>query len=111
MDVLIVDDVYRRHIGRPWLTVAIDVYSRCVAGFYLSLDEPSEVTVGMCLVHAMLHKDSWLSVIGVPARWPMWGIPAAVHADNAREFHGGMITRAAQFYHFCVEWRKVKTPN
>jgi putative transposase len=111
LDIVIVDDVYRRHIGRPWLTVAIDVYSRCVAGFYLSLDEPSEVTVGMCLVHAILPKDSWLGVIGVQSRWPMWGMPAAVHADNAKEFRGGMITRAAQAYHFRVEWRKVKTPN
>lgn len=111
LDVVVVDDVYRRHIGRPWLTVAIDVYSRCVAGFYLSLDAPSEVTVGMCLVHAILPKESWLGVIGVQTRWPMWGIPAAVHADNAKEFRGGMITRAAQSYHFRVEWRKVKTPN
>lgn len=111
LDVVIVDDVHRRHIGRPWLTVAIDVYSRCVAGFYLSLDAPSEVTVGMCLVHAILPKESWLGVIGVQTRWPMWGIPAAVHADNAKEFRGGMITRAAQSYQFRVEWRKVKTPN
>ncbi|MGY3228941.1 putative transposase [Luteibacter sp. HA06] len=111
LDVVIVDDVHRRHIGRPWLTVAIDVYSRCVAGFYLSLDPPSEVSVGMCLVHAILPKDSWLSVIGVETRWPMWGTPAAVHADNGKEFHGSMITRAAQAYRFRVEWRKVKTPN
>lgn len=111
LDVVIVDDVHRRHIGRPWLTVAIDVYSRCVAGFYLSLDPPSEVSVGMCLVHAILPKDSWLGVIGVDARWPMWGTPAAVHADNGKEFRGSMITRAAQQYRFRVEWRKVKTPN
>lgn len=111
LDVVVVDDVHRRHIGRPWLTVAIDVYSRCIAGFYLSLDSPSEVAVGMCLVHAILPKDSWLGVIGVQAQWPIWGVPSAVHADNGKEFHGAMITRAAQAYRFRVEWRKVKTPN
>jgi putative transposase len=38
-------------------------------------------------------------------------VPAAVHADNGKEFHGGMITRAAEQHRFRVEWRKVKTPN
>lgn len=111
LDIVIVDDVHRRHIGRPWLTVAIDVYSRCVAGFYLSLDPPNEVSVGMCLVHAILPKEGWLAAIGAQASWPMWGRPQAVHADNAKEFRGSMISRAAEQYRFRMEWRKVKTPN
>jgi len=111
LDVVVVDDVHRRHIGRPWLTLAIDVHSRCVAGFYLSLDSPSEIAVGMCLVHAVLPKEGWLAALGVQARWPMWGVPAAVHADNGKEFHGSMITRAAEQHRFRMEWRKVKTPN
>ena len=111
LDVLLVDDVHRRHIGRPWLTLAIDVYSRCVAGFYLSLDGPSEVSVGMCLVNAILPKDGWLARIGVSTPWPLYGVPATVHADNGKEFHGSMISRAAEQYRFRMEWRKVKTPN
>ena len=111
LDVLLVDDEHRRHIGRPWLTVAIDVYSRCIAGFYLSLDPPSEVSVGMCLVHAILPKDGWLAAIGVNTPWPLYGIPATVHADNGKEFRGAMISRAAEQYRFRMEWRKVKTPN
>jgi len=109
--VLIVDDVHRLHVGRPWLTVAIDVYSRCIVGFYLSLDPPSEVSVGMCLVHAILHKDAWLAELQVAANWPIFGIPHTVHADNGKEFRSSMITRAAEQHRFKVEWRKVKTPN
>lgn len=111
LDLVIVDDVHRRHIGRPWLTLAIDVYSRCVAGFYLSLDPPSEVSVGMCLVNAMLPKDGWIAALGVQTRWPVYGSPATVHADNGKEFHGSMISRAAEQHRFRMEWRKVKTPN
>lgn len=111
LDIVVVDEVHRRHIGRPWLTLVIDVYSRCVAGFYLSLDPPSEVSVGMCLVHAILPKEGWLASIGAQTRWPMWGKPSAVHADNGKEFHGSMITRAAEQHRFRMEWRKVKTPN
>lgn len=111
LDLVVVDDVHRRHIGRPWLTLAIDVYSRCVAGFYLSLDPPSEVSVGMCLVHAMLPKEGWLAALDVQARWPLYGRPNTVHADNGKEFRGVMITRAAEQHRFRMEWRKVKTPN
>ncbi|MGE4070196.1 MAG: Mu transposase C-terminal domain-containing protein [Lysobacterales bacterium] len=111
LDVVIVDDVYRRHIGRPWLTVAIDVYSRCIAGFYLSLDKPSEVSVGMCLVHAMLGKDGWLAALGIASPWPMYGKPDTVHADNAKEFHGEMLSRAASQHGFRLEWRMVGAPH
>ena len=33
VDLIVVDEQYRRPIGRPYLTVAIDVYSRCIPGF------------------------------------------------------------------------------
>jgi len=40
-DVMIVDSVYRRSIGRPWLSLAIDVATRSVLGFHLGLEAPS----------------------------------------------------------------------
>jgi putative transposase len=42
-DVIIVDDVDRRPIGRPWLTLAIDVATRVVAGFCIALEAPSSL--------------------------------------------------------------------
>lgn len=40
-DLILVDEAYRKPIGRPWLTVAIDVMSRCIAGFLISFDPAS----------------------------------------------------------------------
>jgi hypothetical protein len=40
LDIIVVDDEQRLPIGRPWITLAIDVYSRMVTGFYISLDPP-----------------------------------------------------------------------
>jgi len=50
VDLIIVDEQYRKPIGRPYLTVAIDLYSRCITGFYLSLEAPCATSVGLCLV-------------------------------------------------------------
>ncbi len=34
---------------RPWLTLAIDVCTRMVVGFHLSMDRPSRVSIGLCM--------------------------------------------------------------
>ena len=56
LDVEIVDEQYRETIGRAYLTLAIDVFSRMVVGYYLSLDEPSSISVAMCISSAILSK-------------------------------------------------------
>jgi putative transposase len=110
-DVELVSDHDRRPIGRPWITVAIDVFSRMVVGIYISFDPPSALAVGMCLSSAMLPKDVWLEQHKLPGEWPVWGRPRIVHADNAKEFKGTMIKRAADEYNIDLRWRPVKQPQ
>src|SRR5450631_293311 len=38
LDIIVVDEQQRLPIGRAWVTLTIDVYSRMVLGFYISLD-------------------------------------------------------------------------
>jgi putative transposase len=111
LDIECVDEVNRRPIGRPWLTLAIDVYSRMAVGFYLSLDPPGDASVGLCLTRAILSKEVYLAGLGLSTSWPCWGIPHTVHADNGREFRGKMLHRAAQEYGFNLEFRPVKVPH
>ncbi|MGU5121566.1 transposase family protein, partial [Escherichia coli] len=51
IDLIVVDDRDRQPIGRPYLTLAIDVFTRCVLGMVVTLEAPSAVSVGLCLVH------------------------------------------------------------
>jgi putative transposase len=85
-DVLLVSEYDRRIIGRPWLTIALDVATRCVLSFYVSMDRPGAATVGLLLTRAALRKEPWLEKIEVDAEWPMSGIPKVLHLDNAAEF-------------------------
>ena len=110
-DVILVDDYYRLPIGRPLLTVAIDVFTRIVLGFFVSLEAPSSLSVGMCLVQAILPKEKWLMDRNLPFAWPCYGTPRIVHADNAREFRGMMLERAAAEHGFGIEWRPVLLPR
>jgi putative transposase len=111
VDIILVDEVYRQPIGRPYLTMAIDVYSRMVMGFYLSYDPPGTVGTGLCMAHMLLPKEEWLAKVEVEGGWPCWGRPGALHLDNAKEFRGGMMQRACEKYDIRLEFRPVKTPE
>ncbi len=74
VDVIIVDSVTRAPIRRPWLTLAIDVYSRCVVGLHLTLEPPSATSVALCIAHAVLSKSAWLSERKIDAEWIQEGL-------------------------------------
>ncbi|TAV01663.1 transposase, partial (plasmid) [Rhizobium ruizarguesonis] len=88
VDLFVVDAVNRLPLQRPWLTLAIDIASRMVAGFYLSLEHPSSTSVALAIRHTVLPKASWLAEQNVVGDWPVHGLPIAIHLDNAREFRG-----------------------
>jgi putative transposase len=86
VDVIVVDEEHRRPIGRPVLTVAIDVCTRMVVGFYLSLDPPSASSVGLCLLHAVYDKGAWLGERGLILTGPSQACPGFYTAIMARSF-------------------------
>lgn len=111
VDVIVVDSITREPIQRPWLTLAIDVHSRCVPGFYLSLEPPSATSVALCIAHAALPKEGWLATLRIEERWPISGIPERFHLDNAREFHSEALRRGCEQYGIGIDYRPVATPH
>src|SRR5271156_2601970 len=87
VDVFLVDETTRKTMDkRPWLTLAIDVFTRMVVGFHLSMDKPSRVSLGLCMLNAVYDKSAWLAERKIDASWPAAGLPEAVHADNGADF-------------------------
>jgi putative transposase len=111
VDVIVVDSATRAPIRRPWLTLAIDVYSRCVVGFHLSLEPPSATSVALCIAHAALSKLPWLSERKIDAEWAMEGLIEHLHLDNAKEFHSEALRRGCEQYGIGIEYRPVRTPH
>ncbi|WP_189379706.1 MULTISPECIES: Mu transposase C-terminal domain-containing protein [unclassified Mesorhizobium] len=112
VDLILVDDAYRKSVGRPWLTVAIDVMSRCIAGFLVSFDPPCATSVGLCLTHAALPKDGYLRHLGIEGfDWPVEGKPERLYVDNAAEFHADALTRGCEQHGIELDYRPVATPH
>lgn len=110
LDIMVVSEEDRTSIGRPYITLAIDVFSRMVAGVYISMDPPGALGTGICLSNAILPKDDICAKYDLKSDWPLWGIMKNVHLDNAKEFKGKMLTKAAQEYGIIINWRpKIKT--
>jgi putative transposase len=111
VDVIVVDEQSREPIGRPWITLAVDVLTRMVAGFHLGLEAPSRVSIGLCLLHAVYDKTAWTAVRGIDASWPVAGLPAALHADNGSDFRSQAFVRACRNQGIRVIWRPSGTPH
>jgi putative transposase len=43
-------------IGKPWLTIVIDDYSRAIAGYYLGFDPPSSLRTTLALRQGIWRK-------------------------------------------------------
>lgn len=111
LDIMLVDDVHRQSIGRPNLTLAIDVFSRMITGYYLSFDPPSFVSVGMCIANSILPKDKILAKFEIDAEWPTNGLMDIIHVDNGKDFRSNALKRACENYRINIQWRPVRTPH
>lgn len=112
VDVVVVSRESRQPIGRPWLTLAIDVKTRAVAGFSVSLWPPSTLSVCLALTHAVLLKSSWLAERDLQTLdWPVSGLPQVVHVDNAKEFHSEALVRGCQEYGIRLDHRPPGQPH
>jgi putative transposase len=111
VDVIVVDEQNRMPLGRPWLSLAIDVATRMVAGFYLSFDAPSALSVAIVLTHAVLPKESWLAERQITLPWPVSGIPDWIETDNGEEFHSAAFERGATEYGIRLTYRPPGKPE
>jgi len=111
VDIIIVDEYLRRPVGRPTLTLQIDVATRVIPGFYISLERPSAISVGMAIRHAVLPKNDWLADRELTFAWPVFGLPDILHLDNASEFHSRALTRGCQQFGIELHYRPPRTPH
>jgi len=112
MDVIIVDDEHRKAIRRPYLTIATDVDSKMCVGYYVSLDPPGALATGLCISRSILGKEAFLAKLGIDdLTWPCWGVMNKIHTDNAKEFRGTMLGKAAEQYGIVSERRPKGRPN
>jgi putative transposase len=110
-DIEILSDDRLQVIGRAWLTLAIDTYTRVIYGFQLGLDPPSTTTAGLAMINGMIRKEAIIQLHGSTMLWPVWGKPLTLAMDNAGEFRGRSMIMSADHFGIELDWRPVDHPQ
>lgn len=110
-DIDVVDDSYRTLIGRPWLSVAMDVATRAVVAILVTFEPPSAATIALLVTRIVHSKSPWLKDLGLSIDWPMAGLPRSLHLDNAAEFHSKALARGCTQFGIELIYRPPERPQ
>ncbi|MDD1443470.1 Mu transposase C-terminal domain-containing protein, partial [Dolichospermum sp. ST_sed3] len=87
LDLFVLDREKNTPMGRPTITVMMDVFSRCVCGFYLGFDPAGYLPVMYCLHHAISPKNYVIKIYpDIENLWNCYGVPEVLVVDNGPEF-------------------------
>lgn len=99
-------------IGRPTLTLALDKFSRCVVGYYLTFSAPSAYSVLQCLRQSFLPKEEILRKFpDITTPWPARGIPASIVCDNGMDLHAHALNKACLELGIQLQFCPAKRPE
>lgn len=74
-------------IGRPWVTMAIDEFSRSILAIWVTFRHPNVEELAAAITLAAMPKDRWLRQYGMEhIDWPMSGLTSGFYSDWAKEF-------------------------
>lgn len=115
VDIVLVDQEHRMPVGRPWLTVGVDYCTKDIYGFFLSFDDPGQVSVGGAMLNGIKPKNEVLArareYYDIESDWETCGLSDFTQSDNAWEFEANAIQNFCQLYGINFSFRPVKRPD
>jgi len=110
LDLIVVDEEDRLPIGRPTVTLALDVYSGLPTGVHVGF-EPAGYTAAMRgLLHSILPKEDARARYGTRNPWSVYGLPETLVVDHAPHLVGGDLRDACGQLGIALEPAPVKRP-
>jgi transposase InsO family protein len=86
----------RKKMGRVWITLMIDAYSRRILAFYFSFDSPSRISL-MMVLRECVRKHGRL--------------PECIVTDNGKEFKSVFFEKLLARYGCDIQWRPPSQPR
>jgi putative transposase len=96
LDIELVDHETGVSLGRPWLTLIIDSYSRAIIGLSLSFDPPSRRSVFRAVRDCIRRHRR---------------LPSMLVLDGGKEFRSRAFETFAMAYRMTIRWRAASNPR
>jgi putative transposase len=110
LDIVVTDDKTGHTLGRPYMTICVDVYSRAVLGLHIGFNPPSFLTVASCLRHAVLPKERLRDLYpDIRNSWFSHGVMDVISVDNGPEFHSDSFEQACFALNIDINYAPRKT--
>lgn len=101
LDILLINDEGKP--AKPWLTVIEDDYSRSIASFRLTFQEPTALTTALALRQGIWRKAD--------PRWHVCGIPSTFYTDHGPDFTSKHMEQVAADLRMELIFSQVKVPR
>ncbi|HEV7893627.1 MAG TPA: TnsA endonuclease N-terminal domain-containing protein [Pyrinomonadaceae bacterium] len=96
LDIELVDPTTGKNMGKPWLTLMMDAFSRRILALYLTFDPPSYRS-DMMVFRECVRK---------------WGyLPQTIVTDGGSDFHGGYYQMLTAAFDITVKTRPAHEPR
>lgn len=111
LDLDVIDKTAGEVIGRPWITLGIDVFSRMIWCLFVSFESPSANVVRKALEQGIFFKRS-KDKFGTENEWEVFGVPGIIYMDNGSEFANAEVKRMiTETLKTNIRYRPVKRPR
>lgn len=101
-----------RYVGRPFLTLMVDVHSRCILGWVLSFEPPSLYSVIECVRRSNRPKPRMRALFpGCPDLADIYGKSDEIVVDNGLEFIGTSFESGMIDLGISVRWAPIRSPT
>ena len=110
LDLVVVDEEDRLPIGRPTVTLALDVYSGFPTGVHVGFEPAGYGAVMRCLLHSILPKEDVRARYGTRNLWPVCGLPETLVVDHAPHLVGDDLRDACGQLGVHLDPTPVKRP-
>lgn len=110
-DVFPVDEDERECLATPYMTAAIDCYTRAITGFSVSYFPSSSRTILEVLVQSILPKKNYVNVYETQHEWAIEGFPVVILVDNGMDYRSKALKHFCKKYDIIIEFVPLRTPR
>ncbi|NRB80673.1 MAG: DDE-type integrase/transposase/recombinase [Saccharospirillaceae bacterium] len=111
LDIILLDDELDIALGRAYLTLLIDKYSKCIVGFYITFKEPSYLSVQTAILNTLKSKTEVLKRFPeIKNDWPCYGKMESLVVDNGAEFWSESLEQACNELNIQIDYNPPGKP-